>query len=245
MDVVVLPGFSASEPLFDSRQQGLVGVATQDVGLLKDGSAGPNFERGTEVLGRQTILVEGARGSLSERVMEHFQLREHCDAQIYGLGFKEVWRVAADNEHYSAGRVVHALGYPVPSDVYGGSFVYHAAERQVLVGCVVGLEYANPYLSPYAVFQSLKLHPDVAKLLRGGECLSYGARVINEGGFQSVPRLSFPGGVLAGCAAGFVNVPKVKGSHYAIKSGMLAAESLFAKLAEQEQQPLEELAAFL
>ena len=153
LDVVVLPGFSASEPLYNETKEGLIGVATSDLGLLKDSSMGPNFERGTEVLGRQTILSEGCRGSISEEVMEHFNLRSDCDPQIYGIGFKEVWQVAEDNPHYHPGYVVHALGYPVPSDVYGGNYLYHAADGQVLIGCIVGLEYTNPYLNPYHEFQ--------------------------------------------------------------------------------------------
>ena len=156
LDVVVLPGFSASEPLYNTQQDGLIGVATSDLGLLKDGSIGPNFERGTEVIGRQTILSEGCRGSISEKVMQFFNLRQDCDPQIYGIGFKEVWQVAEDNPHYQPGLVVHALGYPAPPDVYAGNFIYHADDRQVLIGCVIGLEYTNPYLSPYHEFQVKK-----------------------------------------------------------------------------------------
>ena len=155
MDVVLLPGFSASEPLIndDDDNKSMIGVATSDLGLLKDGTMGPNFERGTEVIARQTVLSEGCRGSISEDVMNIFNLRNECDPQIYGIGFKEVWRIDSNNKNYMPGKVVHALGYPIPDDTYGGSFIYHCNDNQVLIGCVIGLEYTNPYLNPYMEFQ--------------------------------------------------------------------------------------------
>jgi electron-transferring-flavoprotein dehydrogenase len=181
------------------------------------------------ILGKQTLFAEGARGSCSQEVMARFNLRAGVDPQTYGLGLKEVWRLPAGRTR--PGLVQHTLGWPLSRSVYGGSFLYHLAPDLVLAGFVVGLDYKNPYVNPYAEFQRWKHHPAVAKHLAGGECVQYGARVINEGGLQAVPKLTFPGGALVGCAAGFVNVPKIKGTHTAMKSAMLAADAVFDALA--------------
>ena len=221
-------GSSSSSSSSSSGPGHVLGVATADVGVAKDGSRKASFSRGMEIYGRQTLFAEGARGSCSQALMARFGLREGVEPQTYGLGLKEVWRIPAAKAR--PGFVQHSLGWPLPSDVYGGSFLYHMAPDTVLVGFVVGLDYANPYLSPYREFQRWKHHPSIARQLEGGECLSYGARVINEGGLQAIPKLTFPGGALIGCAAGFLNVPKIKGTHTAMKSGMLAADAAFEAL---------------
>ena len=240
LGVEIYPGFAAAELLYEEGggegKRAVVGVATRDMGLDKHGKPKSTFTRGIALRAKQTVLAEGARGSLSEHAMQHYNLRAQCDPQTYGLGLKEVWRVAEGQHH--PGRVVHTLGWPAPSDTWCGSFMYHleGEERRVLLGVVVGLDYANPYLSPYHTFQQWKLHPAIRSVLEGGECVSYGARVINEGGLQAVPKLTFPGGMLIGCSAGFLNVPKIKGTHTAMKSGMLAADTIMHALAPQQQQ---------
>jgi electron-transferring-flavoprotein dehydrogenase len=204
------------------------GIVTADAGVGKDGQRKDSFAPGMEILGKQTLFAEGARGSCSEDLMARFNLRAGCDPQTYGLGLKEVWRVPA--EKCRPGFIQHTLGWPLPRDVYGGSFLYHMAPDLVLIGFAVGLDYANPYLNPYQEFQRFKHHPRIRQHLEGGECIQYGARVINEGGLQSIPKLTFPGGALIGCSAGFLNVPKIKGTHTAMKSGMVAADAVFDAL---------------
>lgn len=238
LGVDVFPGFAASEPVF-GEGGAMVGVQLQDVGIGKDGKVKDTFEAGMQLLGKQTILSEGCRGSLSERIMEHFSLREGVCPQHYGLGVKEVWELKPEN--HQAGLVVHTVGWPLKSDTYGGAFLYHMKPNLLHIGMVVGLNYKNPYLSPYQEFQKLKTHPRIKALLEGGQCISYGARCINEGGIQAIPKLTFPGGMLSGCSAGFMNVPKIKGSHTAMKTGMLAgevaAEALLA--AGEDEAPME------
>jgi len=228
LGVDVFPGFAASEVVYD-KANAVKGIATRDMGIDKEGAPKDSFERGMEIHAKQTLFAEGARGSCSETIMKNFNLREGCDPQTYGLGLKEVWQIP--EEKHEPGKCVHTLGWPLDSSTYGGSFLYHMlgdeGEPLVLTGFVAGLDYGNPYLSPYQEFQRWKTHPSVKEVLEGGECVSYGARVINEGGYQSIPKLTFPGGALIGCSAGFVNVPKVKGSHTAMKSGIVAAESIF------------------
>ena len=240
LGVEIYPGFAAAELLFDESadagQAAVVGVATRDQGLDKQGEPKATFTRGIALKAKQTLLAEGARGSLSEKAMERFSLRANCDPQTYGLGLKEIWRVTP--EQHKPGKVLHTIGWPAPTDTWCGSFMYHLEgdERRVLLGVVVGLDYSNPYLSPYQTFQQWKLHPAIRRVLEGGECVSYGARVINEGGLQSVPKLTFPGGMLIGCSAGFLNVPKIKGTHTAMKSGMLAADTIMHALAPEAGQ---------
>mmetsp|Transcript_1818 Transcript_1818/g.3182 ORF Transcript_1818/g.3182 Transcript_1818/m.3182 type:complete len:601 (-) Transcript_1818:92-1894(-) len=235
--VEIYPGFAGKEVLFNSDGQ-VVGVATGDMGIAKDGSHKGTYTRGIELRAKQTLFGEGCRGSLSEEIMKTFNLREEVGAspQTYGLGLKEVWQV--DPAVHQEGTVLHTIGYPL-GDTYGGSFLYHWTDNRVILGLVVGLDYKNPYMSPYQEFQRYKAHPAIAKLLKGGTCLAYGARAINEGGYQSIPKLTFPGGALIGCSAGFVNVPKIKGTHTAMKTGMLAAEAVFTELEKDTESVTE------
>jgi electron-transferring-flavoprotein dehydrogenase len=226
LGVEIYPGFAASEVLY-SEDGAVQGVATKDVGISKAGIPKDTFARGMELRASQSLFAEGARGSCSEEIMKKFKLREGKDPQTYGLGLKEVWEV--DPVKHKPGHVQHTIGWPLPQDTYGGTFLYHMNPNLVLLGMVVGLDYPNPYLSPYQSFQQWKHHPLQRNLLEGGRCISYGARTLNEGGFQAVPKLTFPGGALIGCSAGFLNVPKIKGSHNAMKSGMVAAEAIFTR----------------
>lgn len=238
LGVEIYPGFAASEVLYS--EAGVVeGIATKDCGIGKDGVAKDSFARGMELRGKQTLFSEGCRGFLSEQVMKTFDLRKDCGIQTYGLGVKEVWEI--DPKLHQEGKIVHTLGWPLQSltesmNAWGGSFLYHAKNNQVYTGFVVGLDYENPHLSPYQEFQRWKHHPAIAPTFAGGTCISYGARTINEGGIQAIPKLSFPGGALLGCAAGFLNVPKVKGSHTAMKSGMVAAEAVIEALEKGEDE---------
>ncbi|MGR8949114.1 MAG: electron transfer flavoprotein-ubiquinone oxidoreductase [Gammaproteobacteria bacterium] len=227
LEVEIYPGFAAAEVLY--HDDGSVkGVATGDMGRLKDGSEGPNFEVGMELHAKQTVFAEGCRGSLTKGLFEKFHLRDGIDPQVYGIGIKELWRVKP--EKHQPGLVSHTVGWPMDQKTYGGSFLYHFDEDLVSVGFVVGLDYTNPYLSPFDEMQRFKTHPAVRGVFEGGERLSYGARAISAGGYQSIPKLSFPGGLLIGDGAGFLNVPKIKGTHTAMKSGMTAAEALFDEL---------------
>ncbi|MFY8092033.1 MAG: electron transfer flavoprotein-ubiquinone oxidoreductase [Niveispirillum sp.] len=228
LGVEIYPGFAAAEVLF--HEDGSVkGVATGDMGIGKDGEPTHNFTPGMELHGKYTFFAEGVRGNLSKLLMEKFDLRSDCDVQKYGIGIKELWQI--DPEKHQQGLVMHTQGWPLDSSTAGGSWMYHLEDNQVSIGFVVNLDYANPHLSPFEEFQRFKQHPFVRKYLEGGKRLSYGARAINEGGLQSVPKLTFPGGALIGCSAGFVNVPRIKGTHNAMKTGMLAAEAAFDKLA--------------
>ena len=228
LGVEIYPGFAASEVLYD--EAGAVrGVATGDMGIGKDGEPTANFQRGMELHGRITLFAEGARGSLTRTLVDRFGLRREADPQTYGLGVKELWEI--DPARHRPGLIVHTVGWPLDRRTYGGSFLYHLENNQVAVGFVVGLDYRNPTLSPFEEFQRYKTHPAIRPTFEGGRRIAYGARAINEGGLQSIPALSFPGGCLIGCAAGFVNVPKIKGTHTAMKSAMTAAETVFASLA--------------
>jgi len=229
LGVEIYPGFAAAEVLCDERGA-VMGVATGDQGIAKDGSRKPSFQRGMELHAKYTLFAEGARGSLSQTLMARFNLRDGVDPQKFGIGIKELWQVAPDR--HRPGLVLHSQGWPLPNDIGGGSFLYHFDERLVSVGFVVHLDYANPHLSPFDEFQRFKTHPAIRDTFAGGKRLAYGARAINEGGLQSVPRLAFTGGALIGCSAGFVNLPRIKGSHNAMKTGMLAAEAAFAALGE-------------
>jgi len=227
LGVEIYPGFPAAEILYD--EHGAVrGVATGDMGVAKDGSHKSDYQPGMELHAKYTLFAEGCRGSLSQELMQKFNLRDGVDPQKYGIGIKELWEVAPDRHH--EGRVLHSQGWPLDADTGGGSFLYHLADHLVAVGFVVHLNYANPHLSPFDEFQRFKTHPAIRPTFEGGKRLSYGARAINEGGLQSVPRLAFRGGALIGCSAGFVNLPRIKGSHNAMKTGMLAAEAAFAAL---------------
>lgn len=223
----IYPGFAAAEVLY--REDGSVkGIATGDMGLDADGNPTERHEPGVELHAKFTLFAEGCRGSLSKQLMEKFGLQDDSDPQIYGIGIKELWEVKPEN--HKPGSVTHTVGWPADSKTYAGSFLYHLEDNQVAVGYIVGLDYQNPYLSPFDEMQRFKTHPAIRKTFEGGRRISYGARAINEGGFQSVPKLVFPGGALIGCAAGFMNVAKIKGTHTAMKSAMLAAETAFAAL---------------
>jgi len=227
--VEVYPGFAASEVLF--KHDGSVkGVATNDLGIGRNGKPKDSFERGMEFHARVTLFGEGCHGSLSKQVIKKFDLRRDSQPQTYGLGIKEVWEVQP--EKFKKGEIVHSMGYPLPYDTYGGAWMYHFGDNLVSVGQVVALDYSNPWLSPYGEFQKLKQHPLYRDTLEGGKCISYGARALIEGGLQSIPKVAFPGGALIGDSAGLVNVPKVKGTHNAMKSGMLAAEAAWNALKE-------------
>ncbi|KAK4511906.1 uncharacterized protein ATC70_003905 [Mucor velutinosus] len=229
LGVEIYPGFAASEVLYN--EDGSVrGVTLNDVGLDKNFEPKDTYERGMAVKAKVTLFAEGCHGSLTKTLAKKFDLRKESGPQKYGIGIKEVWEVLP--EKHKPGSVTHSVGWPVDAHTYGGSFIYHfEPERHlVTIGYVIGLDYSNPYLNPYKTFQQFKHHPSVKSLLEGGKCISYGARALNEGGYQSIPKLVFPGGALIGCTAGFLNVPKIKGTHTAMKSGMLAAESAYEAL---------------
>jgi electron-transferring-flavoprotein dehydrogenase len=222
LGVEIYAGFAGAELLYDGTR--VSGVATGDMGRHRDGSLGESFQRGMAIHGTYTVLAEGARGSLTKEAIARFDLAKSADCQKYGIGFKELWEVLPEFHHH--GRVEHSFGWPLDWRTGGGSFLYHLENNQVAVGYVVHLNYTNPFLSPFDEFQRFKQHPSVRSILAGGRRISYGSRVISEGGWQSVPKLSFPGGVLVGDGAGFVNLPRIKGTHNALLSGMLAAEHL-------------------
>lgn len=221
LGINVLPGFAATEVLYDDRGR-VVGIVTGDMGRRRDGEPKPTFQRGYELTAKYVIFAEGCRGHLGRELERRFRLREGRDPQHYGLGFKEVWEV--DPQRHRPGEVVHTTGWPLPHGTDGGGFVYHGPRGRVSVGFVVSLGYRNPHLSPFEEFQRFKRHPAIEAVVRGGRRIAYGARVVNKGGIASLPRLAFPGGLLVGCEAGFLNGAKIKGTHTAMKSGMLAAE---------------------
>jgi electron-transferring-flavoprotein dehydrogenase len=227
LGVEIYPGFAAAELLEEDGR--IVGIATGDMGVVKNGNHGPNYSAGMELRATYTIFAEGCRGSLTKQLFARYNLRADCDPQTYGIGIKELWEIPAAN--HQPGLVIHTIGWPVSSDVYGGSFLYHWGNNLVSYGYVVGLDYQNPWLSPFEEMQRLKTHPDLRKHFEGGRRIAYGARAISEGGLQSIPKLTFPGGCLVGDTAGFLNVPKIKGTHTAMKSGMLAAEAVAEQLA--------------
>ncbi|GLR13412.1 dehydrogenase [Chitinimonas prasina] len=228
LGVEIYPGFAAAEVLYHSDGS-VKGVATGDMGVAKDGSHKPEYARGMELHAKYTLIAEGVRGSLSKELQARFHLRDGIDPQKFGIGIKELWKV--DPKQHQPGLVMHSQGWPLNSNAGGGSFLYHLDDNQVVVGFVVHLNYENPHLSPYDEFQRFKTHPAIRGFFEGGKRIAYGARAINEGGLQSIPKLTFPGGALIGCSAGFVNVPRIKGSHNAMKSGMLAAEAAFDAIA--------------
>ncbi len=234
LGVMVFPGFPAADVLFDDSGA-VAGVVTQDMGVAADGSHKPDYQPGMEIHAKYTLFAEGARGNLTKRMKAKFDLEADCQPQVYGLGVKELWDI--DPEKHVPGRVIHTQGWPLSeSDTWGGGFLYHQANGQVAIGFVTALDYENPYVSPFQEFQRWKHHPAIREYLEGGKRVAYGARAINEGGWQSVPKLAFPGGALIGCAAGFVNVPRIKGSHTAMKSGMLAAEAVAAAISDGSEK---------
>jgi electron-transferring-flavoprotein dehydrogenase len=239
LGVEIYPGFAAAEVLYDDK--GAVrGVATGDMGIGKDGEKTANYEPGIELHAKYTFIAEGVRGSLAKQIIKKYELDKDSDAPKFGIGLKELWEI--DPTKHKEGLVAHTMGWPLDSSTGGGSFMYHLEGNQVALGFVIHLNYTNPYLSPFDEFQRFKHHPSIKPYLEGGRRISYGARAITEGGLQSVPKLTFPGGVLIGCSAGFVNFPRIKGSHNAMKTGMLAAESAFKALGEN--RALDELTAY-
>ncbi|WP_133137267.1 electron transfer flavoprotein-ubiquinone oxidoreductase [Legionella rowbothamii] len=232
----IYPGFAAVRALYNDQNQ-VVGVETGSVGINKNNEKTEHYQPGMHLLAKQTLLAEGCRGQLSQKLMARYHLRDKSNPQTYGLGIKEIWQVNA--EKHEPGKVIHTVGWPMDHSTYGGSFIYHLSKQRVAIGFVVGLDYKNPWLSPFSEFQRFKTHPMVSSLLAGGERISYGARALNEGGWQSLPKLTFPGGALIGDAAGFLNVPKIKGIHMAMKSGMLVAEACFDALKQTEETPIE------
>lgn len=231
LGVEIYPGFAVAECLFSEKGE-VTGIQTVPQGLDAMRQPTARYEPGVKIYGKMTLLAEGCRGSVTQNIINTFQLDRYSDPQTYGLGIKEIWEI--DPLKSKPGQVIHTIGWPLDRKIYGGSFVYHFSNNQVLIGFVVGLDYQNPYLSPFEEFQRFKTHPSIRPLLERGRCLSYGARALNEGGYQSIPQLEFPGGSLIGCAAGFLNVAKIKGSHTALKSGMVAAEALYDHLIKGE-----------
>lgn len=229
LGINIFPGFAAADVLYDD--EGTVrGVVTSDMGVDHNGERKPTFQAGYELLGKYTIFAEGCRGNLASKLFDRFDLRADADPQHYGIGLKEIWEI--DPARHEEGLVVHTLGWPLDGHTDGGGFLYHAADNRVFLGLIVALNYRNPHLSPFDEFQRWKLHPRIRRYLDDGTRIAYGSRAVNKGGLQSLPKLDFPGGVLVGCDAGFLNVVKIKGAHTAIKSGMLAAESVWSALAD-------------
>ena len=232
LGVEIFPGFAASKLIYDESNQ-VIGVQTGDMGLDKENNPKDNFEPGINIKGKVTVLSEGCRGHLGKEALKKFNLdKNNKSPQQYGIGFKEVWEISSEN--HSLGKVSHSVGWPLSNDIYGGSFCYHAENNQIYLGYVIGLDYKNPYLSPYDEFQQFKTHPDVKKLLQGGKRISYGARALIEGGLQSLPQMHMPGALLIGCDAGTLNMPKIKGSHTAMKSGIIAAEVIENHISKNE-----------
>jgi electron-transferring-flavoprotein dehydrogenase len=239
LGVEIFPGFAAAE-ILRNEQGAVVGVATGNLGVDKEGQPTSEFQLGMELRAKYTLFAEGARGHLGKQLIAGYQLDKGRDPQTYGIGIKELWEI--DPAKHQPGLVIHTAGWPLDSSTYGGSFLYHMENNQVVVGYVVGLAYENPYLSPYEEFQRYKTHPAIRGFFEGGKRLSYGARAITAGGLQSLPKLTFPGGALIGCDAGFLNASRIKGSHGAMKSGMLAAEAAFDAIAAERAQ--DELSAY-
>ena len=231
LGVEIFPGFAAAEVLFNDDGS-IKGVATGDMGVARDGTHKPDYTPGLELHARYTLFAEGARGHLTKEVKKLFDLERDCQPQVYGIGIKELWDI--DPAKHEPGKVIHTQGWPL-QEAWGGGWIYHQANNQLSIGFVLALSYRNPHISPFDEMQRWKHHPEIKRLLEGGKRVSYGARAINEGGWQSVPHLAFPGGALIGCSAGFVNVPRIKGSHTAMKSGMLAAEAAAAAIAGGRQ----------
>lgn len=234
LGVEIFPGFAASETLIENGN--VVGVATNDLGVGKNGEPTASYQPGMELRATHTLFAEGCRGSLTQKLFDHFKLREGVEPQTYAIGLKELWEI--DPKHHKPGKITHTVGWPLTSDTYGGSFAYHFENNQLAIGFVIGLDYSNPYLNPYEELQRFKLHPSIRPLLENGKRISYGARTLNEGGYQSIPKLTFPGGALIGCSAGFLNVPKIKGTHTAMKSGMIAAEAIAAGALDQYENQI-------
>ena len=235
LGVEIYPGFSVSS-ILKNESSTVCGIKTGDNGILKDGSKGPNFQPGIEIHSKYLLLAEGCRGHLGKNTISEYSLDKNCQHQTYGIGLKELWQVKDESSY--PGFVQHTIGWPLTDDIYGGSFMYHLDTNLVSLGMVIGLDYQNPYVSPYEEFQRFKTHPTIKNILKRGKRISYGARALNEGGWQSLPKLIFPGGALIGCEAGTLNTPKIKGTHTAMKSGMIASESVFVSLSKNNENNL-------
>jgi len=232
LGVEIFPGFAAAKTIEDENGR-VIGIETSPMGIDKEGNKTDRYEPGVEIFARHIFAAEGCRGSVTKQMMAKYDLQKDSDPQTYGIGIKELWEI--DASKHNQGQILHTIGWPMDSKTYGGSFLYHLEDNQVSIGFVIGLDYENPHLSPYDEFQRFKHHPEIQKVLEGGRRIAYGARALNEGGYQSIPNLSFPGGTIIGCAAGFLNVPKIKGSHTAMKSGMIAAEVVYDALSMDRQ----------
>ena len=231
LGVEIFPGFPASEVLYN-EDGSVKGVVTQDMGLDKEGNKKDGFEPGMELNAKVTVFAEGCRGHLGKQIIKKFELDKGKNPQQYGIGFKEIWEI--NDDKHQEGLVMHTVGWPLDNNTYGGSFMYHAENKQVFLGYVVGLDYKNPHLSPFDEFQKFKTHPSIKTFLEAGKRISYGARALIEGGLQSLPKMYMPGALLVGCDAGTLNMPKIKGSHTAMKSGMIAAETIIENLKENK-----------
>ena len=236
LGVNIFSGFAASEIIYDNKINKVIGIRTGDQGIDKNGKQLENFQQGYDLFSKQTIFAEGCHGSLTKELINKYNLRENSDPQTYGIGLKELWEIKPEN--HKLGEVIHSIGWPLDNQTYGGSFLYYLENHQVSVGFVIGLDYKNPYLSPFDEFQRFKTHPKIKQIFEGGKRISYGARALNEGGFQSIPKLTVPGGLLVGCTAGFMNVPKIKGTHTAMKSGMVAAEEIFKNISDEKKMEI-------
>lgn len=232
LGINIFPGFAATEIIYENDT--VCGIITGDKGVDKHGNPTNSYQPGMNLYAKQTFFAEGCRGSLTQTLFDRFDLRKNCDPQTYGLGIKELWEIP-ESEHQS-GSVIHTIGWPLDSKTYGGSFIYHLNKNLLAIGLVVGLDYKNPYLNPYEEFQRFKNHPTIRPMFEKSKRIAYGARSLNEGGYQSIPKLTFPGGLIIGCAAGFLNVPKIKGIHTAMKSGMVAAESVIPLLQKSSRE---------
>ena len=231
LGIEIYPGFAATEAIIEDDK--LKGIITGDLGISKEGTPTENHQPGIEIRGKFTLFAEGCRGNIGKNLIKNFDLGKNSQHQTYGIGLKELWEV--NEEKSNPGEIFHTIGWPLDNDTYGGSFLYHLDKNLVSVGFVIGLDYKNPYLSPYEEFQRLKTHPKVRGIFEGGRRISYGARALNEGGLQSLPNLSFPGGALLGCDAGTLNTPKIKGTHTAMKSGIIAGEEVFESLSKDSK----------
>ena len=240
LGVEIYPGFAAKEILYDMNNT-VIGIATGDMGIDKNEDKGSSFEPGIELIAKYTLFAEGCRGHLGKELIKKYNLDDGKSPQSYGIGLKEIWEI--EDKNHIEGSIMHSAGWPLKNNVYGGSFLYHMEKKQVSLGFVMGLDYENPHISPYQEFQKFKTHPKIKNILKNGRRVAYGARALNEGGFQSLPKLYFPGGALIGCEAGTLNVPKIKGSHTAMKSGILASEAIFKNL-KNSPDNLEELSNY-
>ena len=240
LGVEIYPGFAAKEILYDENNT-VTGVATGDMGVDKNYEKGPSFEPGIELVAKYTLFAEGCRGHLGKELIKKYNLDKGKSPQSYGIGLKEIWEIEEHN--HNEGSIMHSAGWPLENNIYGGSFLYHMEKNQISLGFVMGLDYENPYISPYQEFQKFKTHPKIKSILKNGRRVAYGARALNEGGYQSLPKLYFPGGALIGCEAGTLNVSKIKGSHTAMKSGILASEAIFNNI-KKSPDTIEELSNY-